>query len=149
MAQRRRLQLEKYAAAMHEKTGLRPRKPEIKEANAASDGESRPEGIFTQQVMQQLETVFERMQEPLILELCLDEKAISAELRSYMEELAQLTPKLTVRKSTEGAEHVPLVRVLRSNGSDSGLAFPRGTGRTRIYFFYHGALQRGRTGTGS
>ena len=40
-----------------------------------------------------------------------------------MEELAQLTPKLTVRKSTDGAEHVPLVRVLRSDGSDSGLAF--------------------------
>ena len=94
-----------------------------KVANAASDGESRPEGIFTQQVMQQLEAVFERMQEPLILELYLDEKAISTELRSYMEELAQLTPKLTVRKSTDGAEHVPLVRVLRSDGSDSGLAF--------------------------
>ncbi len=31
--------LEKYAACMHEKTGLRPQKPEIKEANAASDGE--------------------------------------------------------------------------------------------------------------
>ncbi len=84
---------------------------------------SRPEGIFTQQVMQQLEAVFERMQEPLILELCLDEKAITEELRSYMEELARLTPKLTVRKSTEGAEHVPLVRVLRSDGSNSVLAF--------------------------
>lgn len=115
--------LEKYAAAMHEKTGLRPRKPEIKETKAASGGESRPEGIFPQQVMQQLEAVFERMQEPLILELCLDEKAISEELRSYMEELARLTPKLTVRRSTESAEHVPLVRILRSDGSDSGLAF--------------------------
>lgn len=73
--------------------------------------------------MQQLEAVFERMQEPLILEPYLDEKAISEELRSYMEELARLTPKLTVRKSTESAEHVPLVRVLRSDGSDSGLAF--------------------------
>ena len=115
--------LEKYAAAMQEKTGLRPRKPEIKETKAASGGEAQPEGIFPQQVMQQLEAVFERMQEPLILELCLDEKAVSEELRSYMEELARLTPKLTVRKSTEGAEHMPLVRVLRSDGSDSGLAF--------------------------
>ena len=115
--------LEKYAAAMHEKTGLRPRKPEIKETKAASGGEAQPEGVLPQQVMQQLEAVFERMQEPLILELYLDEKAISTELRSYMEELAQLTPKLTVRKSTDGAEHVPLVRVLRSDGSDSGLAF--------------------------
>ena len=98
--------LEKYAAAMQEKTGLRPRKPEIKETKAASDGESRPEGIFPRQVMQQLEAVFERMQEPLILELCLDEKAISEELRSYMEELAQLTPKLTVRKSTLSLIHI-------------------------------------------
>ena len=115
--------LEKYAAAMQEKTGLRPRKPEIKETKAASGGEAQPEGIFPRQVMQQLEAVFERMQEPLILEPYLDEKAISEELRSYMEELARLTPKLTVRKSTESAEHVPLVRVLRSDGSDSGLAF--------------------------
>ena len=115
--------LEKYAAAMQEKTGLRPQKPEIKETKSASGGEAQPEGVLPQQVMQQLEAVFERMQEPLILELYLDEKAISTELRSYMEELAQLTPKLTVRKSTDGAEHVPLVRVLRSDGSDSGLAF--------------------------
>ena len=57
------------------------------------------------------------MQEPLILELCLDEKAVSEELRSYMEELARLTPKLTVRKSTEGAEHMPQVRVLRSTAA--------------------------------
>ena len=32
--------LEKYAAAMQEKTGLRPRKPEIKETKAASGGEA-------------------------------------------------------------------------------------------------------------
>uniref|UniRef100_UPI003AB86B0A FAD-dependent oxidoreductase n=1 Tax=Dysosmobacter sp. TaxID=2591382 RepID=UPI003AB86B0A len=88
--------LEKYAAAMQEKTGLRPQKPEIKETKAASGGEAQPEGVLPQQVMQQLEAVFERMQEPLILELYLDEKAISEELRSYMEELARLTPKLTV-----------------------------------------------------
>lgn len=39
-----------------------PKKPEIKEANAASGGEAQPEGIFPQQVMHQLEAVFERMQ---------------------------------------------------------------------------------------
>lgn len=66
--------------------------------------------------------------ESLILEFYLDEKAISEELRSYMEELARLTPKLTVRKSTEGAEHVPLVRVLRSDGSATWSRLPRGTG---------------------
>ena len=56
--------LEKYAAAMQEKTGLRPQKPEIKETKAASGGEAQPEGVLPQQVMQQLEAVFERMQEP-------------------------------------------------------------------------------------
>ena len=126
-----------------------PESPEIKETKAASGGEAQPEGIFPQQVMQQLEAVFERMQEPLILELCLDEKAVSEELRSYMEELARLTPKLTVRKSTEGAEHMPLVRVLRSDGSDSGLAFHGVPGGHEFTSFISGSLQRGRTGQAS
>ena len=36
------------AAAMQEKTGLRPQKPEIKETKAASGGEAQPEGVLPQ-----------------------------------------------------------------------------------------------------
>ncbi len=116
-------ELEKYAAAMHAKTGLCPRKPEAKATEAAVEAEPQAGDIFPQELIRQLAPVFERMQEPLRLELCLDERPVSAELRAYMEGLAKLTPKLTVDVSSKEAEDAPLVRVLRSDGSDSGLAF--------------------------
>ncbi len=116
-------ELEKYAAAMHAKTGLCPRKPETKATEAAVEAEPQAGDIFPQELIRQLAPVFERMQEPLRLELCLDERPVSAELRAYMEELAKLTHRLTVSVSEKETEDAPLVRVLRSDGSDSGLAF--------------------------
>ena len=73
-------------------------------------------------MLAQLNTVFGRMTSSLVLELSLDERPISAELKGYMEELAALTEKLTV-KVTEGGEDAPCVRVCRANGEWTGLAF--------------------------
>ena len=62
------------------------------------------------------------MANPLILELELDGRPVSAELKGYMEELARHTDKLTVREISGGTD-APCVRVLRSDGSETGLAF--------------------------
>ena len=40
-----------------------------------------------------------------------------------MEELAKQTDKLSVRVSDQGGENLPFVRVLKADGSDTGLAF--------------------------
>ena len=117
-------ELEKYAAAMQTKTGLRPQMPEkqpVKESPApkAVSGSSE---LFDSAMLQQLNTVFSRMAKPLILELHLDDRAVSAELKGYMEELAKLTDKLTVRLAEE-PEEAPAVRILRPDGSFTGLAF--------------------------
>ena len=73
-------------------------------------------------MLAQLRTVFGRMASPLILELRLDERPVSAELRGYMEELVKLTDKLTLRTGEGGAE-APCVRILSADGTDTGLAF--------------------------
>lgn len=124
--------LEKYVAAMQKKTGFIPKKPEAAtlkkaETNAKlveSGVKNATKGFFAADVVQQLQNVFSRMTKPLVLELHLDEQAISAELRQYMEELAKLTDKLTV-KLTSGVElkELPCVKVLRANGEYTGLAF--------------------------
>lgn len=86
----------------------------------------------------QLDAVFGRMTSSLVLELHLDDRPISAELRGWMEELAGYTDKLSVRVASgeEGSPvetaaigaaaaqaAAPCVRVLRADGSDTGLAF--------------------------
>uniref|UniRef100_UPI0019817844 thioredoxin family protein n=1 Tax=Adlercreutzia sp. ZJ242 TaxID=2709409 RepID=UPI0019817844 len=79
----------------------------------------------------QLDTVFGRMASSLALELHLDERPISAELRGWMEELAACTDKLSVAVAPQEAAAgepaaglaAPCVRVLRADGSDTGLAF--------------------------
>ena len=118
-------ELEKYAASMQAKTGLKPEQPKAaplpkEEApkNAASES-----GLFDDAMLAQLNAVFARMESSLILELHLDTRPVSAELKNYMEELAAQTDKLSVKMGTGEEEHLPCVKVLRADGSFSGLAF--------------------------
>ena len=121
-------ELEKYAAAMQAKTGLHPEQPEAApapkqetpaSAETSSTGSSE---LFDSAMLAQLNAVFARMAQPLVLELSLDDRAVSRELQGYMEDLASLTDKLSV-KITNTEEDAPCVRVCREDGSWTGLAF--------------------------
>ncbi len=123
-------ELEKYAAAMQEKTGLHPRKPEAVPADREVKAESAPEaggagqgnGLFPPEMLAQLRTVFGRMASPLTLELHPDGGAVTAELRSYLNALASLTDKLTVTEAAGDGAYLPCVRILR-DGVYTGLSF--------------------------
>ncbi len=125
-------ELERYAKSMQEKTGLRPRLPETekKPEPAAPAAKAEPAaaqpaggGLFSPDIQAQLNTVFGRMANPLVLKLSLDERPVSAELKAYMEAMAALTEKLSVEISGETKEFAPCVRVCRADGSETGLAF--------------------------
>lgn len=122
-------ELERYAAEMQKKTGLHPQQPKASApsptpsaANAAPKSEA---GLFSADVLAQLQTVFSRMAQPLHLRLYLDQRPVSAELRGYMEELSKLTDKLTVEIAANTADvpELPCVQVYRTDGSWTGLAF--------------------------
>ena len=120
-------ELEKYAAAMQAKTGLHPEQPapEAPKKETPAQAAPAPSGsseLFDANTLAQLNAVFSRMARPLVLELSLDDRAVSRELQGYMEELASLTDKLSV-KVTNTEEAAPCVRVCREDGSWTGLAF--------------------------
>lgn len=120
-------ELEKYAASMQQKTGLQPEKPvaqptvheATKNASTTSPSEN---SLFTSDMLAQLNTVFSRMASPLILKLQLDNRPVSQELRSYMEELVKQTEKLSI-VIEDGSEDAPCVRICHADGSWTGLAF--------------------------
>ena len=124
-------ELEKYAAALQEKTGLRPRRPEEAHGAPASGEEHLPShtsdsaGPISPDMREQLEGVFARMERPLKLKLYLDDRAVSQELEKYMDSLAEMTEKLTVEVYDRQAssEMAPCVKVCRQDGSETGLAF--------------------------
>ncbi len=118
-------ELEKYAAAMQRKTGLHPDAPKPQEREVQPKPQTQaPDSsvLFDEAMLNQLNTVFSRMANPLVLKLSLDDRAVSMELKGYMEELAKLTSKLTVEPDARG-EDSPCVRVCRADGSFTGLAF--------------------------
>lgn len=130
-------ELEHYVAEMQKKTGQKPElpKPEklsavtqpSKNAVSAEIGEtSNTSGLFSEDIVKQLTSVFARMERALILKLSLDERNVSVELRSYMEEMAALTDKLTVEIQSESKDkdkELPCVRIYLQDGTDTGLAF--------------------------
>ena len=129
-------EMERYAASMQAKTGIRPvfTEPAKEEARpektaeksaAAAAGDST---LFTPDMLAQLNTVFARMLSPLVLKLYLDSRPVSNELRRYMEELSALTDKLSVENGNASADGIPeaelpCVRVYSATGEWTGLAF--------------------------
>lgn len=114
-------ELERYAAKMQKKTGLRPRMTQT----AAEEDRTKPSSqLFDSQMLSQLHTVFAKMQTPLTLKLSLDERPVSSELLAYIKELVSLTDKLNMEILNETSDtDIPCVRVFRQDGSDSGLSF--------------------------
>ena len=70
-------------------------------------------------------TMFEKMQNRLILKLYLDSRPVSNELEEYITNMSELTDKLSIevadRSSSE--DFAPCVKVCRENGEETGLAF--------------------------
>ncbi len=143
-------ELERYAAMMQEQTGIKPELPGRNEGGASGTGaenapsstavHSKESSLFTREMVTQLQTVFARMERPLVLRLSLDDRPVSRELLAYMEELAVQTDKLSVEVETAGADRaeaksagdetsgesdseLPCVRICTADGSWTGLAF--------------------------
>ena len=126
-------ELEKYVVKMHKKTGLVPEQP-VREGSATSHNitparvkpatEDNGNALFTSDMLAQLNAVFGKMESKLILSLGLDSRDSSNELKHYMEELAKLTDKLSIRlEENVDTKEAPYVKVCREDGSYSGLAF--------------------------
>ncbi len=122
-------EMEKYVAAMQRKTGLRADAPYPKQNKAtvtvdtheaAESGE-----LFTEEMRQQLNTVFSRMERTLLLKLYLDSRPVSAELENFITALSALTDKLTVEVCDRQAQETfaPCVEVCLADGTPIGLAF--------------------------
>ena len=122
-------ELEKYVATVQQKTGLYAKQPTAKklektyvtEETIAYDSEE----TFTDEMKQQLEGVFSKMERKLLLKLFLDNRPVSSELERFITNLADLSDKLTVvvaerNDTTNGA---PCVRVFLEDGIDTGIAF--------------------------
>ena len=122
-------ELEKYVASVHRRTGLRADAPVPKKSSpsVAVETQKSPDGddLFTAQMRQQLDTVFARMERPLLLKLHLDSRPISAELERFIAELVGLSDKLTMEVADRQAQETfaPCVEVCQSNGMPTGLAF--------------------------
>ena len=122
-------ELEKYVAEMHRKTGMRADMPPTKrsETTATVDTRETEESgeLFTSEMRQQLDAVFNRMERPLLLKLYLDSRPVSTELENFITDLGQLTNKLTVQVCGRQAEETvaPCVEICLADGTATGLAF--------------------------
>ena len=119
-------ELEKYVAAIQRKTGLRADAPSVKaDTTVTVDAPKESGELFTEDMRRQLDTVFDRMERPLLLKLYLDSRPVSGELEQFITALTALSDKLVMdvvdRRSEESV--APCVEVCQADGTPSGLAF--------------------------
>ena len=122
-------ELEKYVAAVHRKTGLRADAPSPKRSETIVTVDTQKEAdsgqLFTEEMRQQLDAVFSRMERPLLLKLYLDSRPISAELENFITNLVTLSNKLEFEVCDRQADETfaPCVEVCLADGTPTGLAF--------------------------
>ena len=122
-------ELEKYVASVHRRTGLRADAPAPKKSSPSVTVETQESAssdeLFTAEMRQQLDTVFSRMERPLLLKLSLDNRPVSEELEQFITALVALSDKLTMEVAGRQAEEtlMPCVEVCLTDGTPTGLAF--------------------------
>ncbi|MGN0059058.1 MAG: FAD-dependent oxidoreductase [Coriobacteriales bacterium] len=124
-------EMERFIQAAQEKTGLVPevnfptQPKEEHQATKSVAGQRAAAGtLFDEAMLTQLNTVFSHMENPLVLKLSLNELPVAETLRTYMEELAKLTDKLTVELVDDPqGDDLPKVEVFREDGTWTGLAY--------------------------
>ena len=122
-------ELEKYVASVYRKTGLRADAPSQNENKAAvtvdTHEPAQSGGLFTEEMRQQLNGVFSRMENKLLLKLSLDDRPVSGELERFAEELTALTDKLSysVEDRSASSQDAPCITVCKEDGTPTGLGF--------------------------
>lgn len=128
-------ELEKYVAKVQSRTGLRTEDPVIREkalvtkktgvsGKESAEQSGQNNGLFTPEMRAQLETVFERMENALILKVYLDNRSVSNELREYVEALTEMTDKLIMEVMQDDEQgFTPCVKLYRADDTYTGLAF--------------------------
>ena len=122
-------ELERYVASVHRRTGLRADTPAPKKSGPSITVETQESAnsdeLFTAEMRQQLDTVFARMERPLLLKLSLDTRPVSEELEQFITALVALSDKLTMEVADRQAEETltPCVEVCLTDGTPTGLAF--------------------------
>jgi len=124
-------ELERYASSMQAKTGLIPTANVVKHSEKSVTNnipeEHSPEtesSLFSEDILSQLNAVFARMKNSLILKLYLDGRPVSSELKNYMEALAGLTKMLSIEVADDISQvEAPCVKICYSDGSETGLTF--------------------------
>lgn len=123
-------ELERYAAKMQKKTGLRPQSPHPAKSPEIAvpalhikeiDAEENP--LFSADMKRQMKGLFDRMASSLILEVHENESSASKELERYIKNLCSLTDKISYQKGANSTEAAPFVAVLRAEGEPTGLLY--------------------------
>ena len=116
-------------ASVHRRTGLRADAPTPKKSSPSITVENQEtpndDELFTAEMRQQLDTVFSRMERPLLLKLSLDNRPVSEELEQFITALVALSDKLTMKVADRQADEnfAPCVEVCLADGIPTGLAF--------------------------
>ena len=122
--------MEHFCAARKEATGMfgvRPEpvakaQPKAQAPKAEASSTTNSGSTFDDAMLAQLNAVFARMENPLVLEVHGNGNEVSTELLGYMKALADLTDKLKVVAGDGTVSDLPCVRVMR-DGKFTGLAF--------------------------
>ena len=125
--------LEKYVSDLHVKLNIpelevttKYKRPTEVESNHVESEETSDEGFLSSEIKNQLRGIFEKFENPVILITWLDDRKISDEVRSFVEEFVSLTDKVTWIEGNEeaaGERLLPTIEVCYADGTSSGIQF--------------------------
>lgn len=125
--------LEKYVSDIHQKLSIpelivsKPNREKVKKVkeNIESDT-STSNGFLSNEIKNQLAGVFAKFENKVLLKAWLDDSPLSGEIKGFLEEIGELTDKITWIKA-DGEEDntrlLPSIEVCQADGTSTGISF--------------------------
>lgn len=125
--------LERYLAEQYEKLQLLKREWTIRENHATNHIANEPiameeenaqtDSFFTNEIKEQLLSVFQTFQKKIIFKVSTNHSEISKEAQHFVKELSALSDKVSYEMEEGDAEEAPAIRFCDAQGRDMGCAF--------------------------
>ncbi len=119
--------LEKYVEEKYAELGLEKReitaKPAIKKETVKEDSKNSDDSFISSEIRNQLQGVFEKFENSLVLKYKLDSTDLSKEVKGFMEEFKTLTPKVVCEEDNSLENDLPCISIYDSNKTYKGVSF--------------------------
>lgn len=121
--------LEKYVSMIHKQENIPelPRKEvdlsSLQEEVHLAENSEEDEHFISLEIREQVRKLAEKFTKKVIVRAAYDESDLALKMRNFMQELKEITPQIICQEAENSKYQLPVLEILREDGTDTGICF--------------------------